>query len=156
MTISVQLKATIILCLCVTASVLAENKEPVTAGGPAGKDKGVTDALRYEKDFKGQEWALTKWKDGTRPYPKDLKKREDWYRERNGEDWKGKLYRWGRNTIFEKSIMSPGVWAYEVYWMDGMMKHYRKGPGRGWTAPNPQVFSPGGQEVVSDMYLITP
>ncbi len=37
---------------------------------------GTPDGTRREKDTSGKEWVLTDWKNGTRPYPKDLKERE--------------------------------------------------------------------------------
>lgn len=54
----------------------------------------------------GREWILKDWEEGTRPYPKDLKEREEWYRKKWGEDWYGL-----RN---DRRIHNPGNWQWEV------------------------------------------
>ncbi|MCK5850007.1 MAG: hypothetical protein KAH23_03755 [Kiritimatiellae bacterium] len=67
------------------------------------------DNTRREKDSKDKEWILTEWEDGTRPYPKNLKKREEWYKEKWGEHWAGKKHK----SQGGEYTMSPGIWKHE-------------------------------------------
>ena len=142
----------LVLSVCLMLAHLA-------SGGEEEKGSFIPKVpLRYEKDFTSQKWALTEWKEGDRPYLKDLAKREAWYKEKHGENWKGKIYQWGRDKTVAKYIMSPGVWAFEVYWMEDMLKHFQpRTPQKGKSAePNPRVYSLGGGETVTDLYILAP
>ena len=100
----------------------------VLVGGGVAADPVDKDAEGRikAKDNKGREWLLQDWKDGTakfpapevaarykewlkdvtRPYPKDFKEREAWYRKKHGEHWDGPV--WGDR------ILSPGNWKWEA------------------------------------------
>jgi hypothetical protein len=91
------------------------------AGGAAARSPGLLTAT----DHAGREWKLEDWpahearfpapSDGaayrrwlmtaTRPYPKNLARREAWYREKNGEDWDGPRH--------GPRILTPGDWAVQ-------------------------------------------
>jgi RNA polymerase sigma factor (sigma-70 family) len=65
--------------------------------------------FRKEKDFAGREHMLdSSWKEGERPYRKDLATREAEYRDKHGENWAGELV-WGSR----QRIATPGKWDYE-------------------------------------------
>lgn len=66
----------------------------------------VVPASPQEKDSTGREWILKDWEEGTRPYPQNLKEREQWYRNKWGENWCGPSN--GRR------IHNPGNWKWEV------------------------------------------
>ena len=100
-------------------------KEPAAPAAPAVEK--TAGGLIKAKDNKGREWKLEDWKEGTakfpapedpakyrewakdatRPYPKDLKAREEWYLKKNGENWDG--------PVFSNRILTPGDWKWEVY-----------------------------------------
>ncbi len=61
---------------------------------------------RHEKDSKGREWMLKEWEEGKRPYPENLKEREERYRKKWGENWDG--------PINGRRIYTPGNWKFEV------------------------------------------
>jgi hypothetical protein len=66
----------------------------------------VTDSL-------GTVWSLdTSWQEGTRPYPKDLRAREQVYFEKNGEHWRNSTV---YTTQMGADYMSPGIWEWEEY-----------------------------------------
>jgi hypothetical protein len=62
---------------------------------------------KVETDVIEQNWELKDWKEGTRPYPKSLKKREKWYKEKWGENWYG--------PRVKRRIYTPGNWQWEVF-----------------------------------------
>lgn len=77
----------------------------VTSLGFAAEQAGYL-KVRKEKDSAGREWSLKDWSESEgRPYPKNLKEREAWYRKKNGENW------YGPKSICR--ILSPGTWQWE-------------------------------------------
>jgi hypothetical protein len=101
-----------------------------------------------EKDAAGREWVLNKWKDGARPYPRDLGEREKWYREKHGEDWYG--------PKVAQRIYSPGDWNWEVYHsVPKDMAARLKGRHIWGSSPNTMTFvwAPYGQEI-TDVYIV--
>ncbi|MCK5849885.1 MAG: hypothetical protein KAH23_03140 [Kiritimatiellae bacterium] len=114
------------------------------------------------KDFADREWRLdTTWEEGTRPYKKDLKKREAEYKKTYGENWAGELV-WGR---IRRWISMPGKWDYDevVLIPDGkkisptvsavMKKRGSWGHARRYQQVKTVVFAPGGGKV-TDLYLL--
>lgn len=109
---------------------------------------------RREKDSAGREWILKDWERGTRPYPKDLKEREAWYRKKWGEDWFGP-----RNRC---SIHNPGDWKWEVVVtvqpemaarIKGKAENKRNLWGERFNIKT-FVWAPGGGEV-TDIYVLS-
>jgi hypothetical protein len=75
-------------------------------------DARVTDARgaaasRLEEDHRGREWYLSDWAACSRPYAKDLARREADYLGRWGEAWDGAEYR--------SHLVSPGNWTWEEF-----------------------------------------
>jgi hypothetical protein len=66
----------------------------------------VVPSSPQEKDSTGRKWILKDWEEGTRPYPQSLREREQWYRNKWGENWYGPSN--GRR------IHNPGNWKWEV------------------------------------------
>lgn len=107
-----------------------QGKENGTGTAPAGGQTVEKDSEGRikAKDHAGREWLLQDWKEGAagfpapedpakymewlknvmRPYPKDLKAREEWYRKKNGENWDGPLH--GGRLTGTYAIMTPGRW----------------------------------------------
>ncbi len=109
---------------------------------------GYTDDNRREKDSAGREWVLKEWKDGTRPYPRDLGKREQSYRDRWGENWFG--------PRISQRIYTPGNWNWETYHsVPKDMAVLIKGRHIWGNSTNVMTFvwAPGGREV-TDVYVI--
>jgi len=112
------------------------------------------------KDFAGRTWKLEDWKEGTRLYEKDLKKREEAYRKKWGEPWCGTVIPWSRSRI-----MSPGTWEHEDITVikNGKMAlpGTRKTPetlgghDHRCGIPYPLVYAPGTGETVTDIYVRT-
>lgn len=140
------------------------------AGDAKSKPLAASSAFVVTKDNKGREWQLENWKEGTakfpapedsvkyrewqkdatRPYPKDLKAREEWYLKKNGENWDG--------ARFSNRILTPGDWKWETVLMVPDELHQElvnKGvnPPKTWAGcwPKPQIFAPGAGEV-TDIY----
>jgi hypothetical protein len=143
---------------------------------PAADEKAANgSAGRGATDHAGNKWLLEDWKQGDvkfpaptdpkeyaqwlekagRPYPKDLKQREEWYLKKNGEHWDGPRHQ-GRTV-------SPGVWKWELLFLipDGLtLRKKPNDPANGkscdqdWMGvfeSSMQVFAPGGGEV-TDVY----
>jgi hypothetical protein len=106
----------------------SESRSALLQGEPA-VEKDAEGRIKA-KDNKGREWLLEDWKEGTakfpapedgakykewlkdvtRPYPKDLKEREEWYLKKWGENWDGEFYQAGSRGV----ILSPGKWQWEA------------------------------------------
>ncbi|MBW1793706.1 MAG: hypothetical protein JRJ38_04655 [Deltaproteobacteria bacterium] len=70
-----------------------------------GDERTDLKALREEAST-GRKWILEDWEDNSRPYPKNLREREQWYRKKWGEDWYG--------PVNKCRIHNPGHWEWEV------------------------------------------
>jgi hypothetical protein len=108
---------------------------------------GYADKNRQERDSGGREWILKEWKDGTRPYPRDLGKREQSYRDRWGEKWFG--------PRMAQRIYSPGNWKWETYHVVPKDMAVRlKGRHIWGNSSNVMTFvwAPDGREV-TDIYI---
>jgi hypothetical protein len=107
---------------------------------------------RIEKDATGREWSLKNWRDGTRPYPVNLKEREKWYRQKRGEYWYG--------PQVAQRIYTPGNWSWEVYHsVPKYMAERLKGTGGGkypWGFYHKiMTFVRAHGREVTDIYIVT-
>lgn len=112
---------------------------------------GITEKMRVRDDT-GKEWVVNDWVEGTRPYPKDLKEREAWYRQKWGESWAGRRYKvWKSNFI-----MSPGHWKWEEVCVipngKSACPFYKKSHYFPWIRSQALIYAPFGEEV-SDIYV---
>jgi hypothetical protein len=99
--------------------------------------------------IKKRQWDLKEWEDGTRPYPRNLEKREEWYRGKNGENWYG--------PKVAQRIYSPGNWKLETYHSVPKDMAKRIEGRHPWgNRPNvmPFVWAPDGREI-TDVYIVT-
>jgi RNA polymerase sigma-70 factor (ECF subfamily) len=134
-------------------------EKPGDTPPPAADEKTANGSPgRSVTDHVGNKWLLEDWKQGDvkfpapadpkeyaqwlekagRPYPKDLKQREEWYLKKNGEHWDGPRH--------AARTMTPGVWKWEVcFLIPGGLKI------RDGMAGSMQVFAPGGGEA-TDLY----
>jgi len=155
------------------------SKSPGKVGGDSATN-AVTVGIPA-KDNKGREWLLEDWKEGmakfpapedgvkykewlkdvTRPYPKDLKAREEWYLKKNGENWDGpeKIHK-GAGWI-----LTPGNWKWEVVatvpedidkilgeCAPGYRPWFWRSFGGSWSYGN--IYAPGAGEA-TDLYCNT-
>lgn len=106
-----------------------------------------------DADRDGGVWRLDDWPRCSRPYPKPFAEREAWYRARWGEHWHGPAYLPGGSS----GLMSPGTWRWEEYAIipDGK-RHNGYDPETGAKDGKSQglVFAPGGEEEVTDLYVL--
>lgn len=114
---------------------------------------------RKEKDSAGREWTLKDWNENEgRPYPKNLKEREEWYRKKWGENWSGP-----KSTC---RILTPGKWEWEVvFTVPPHMAKKIEAKRKSSHSPNRQriwgdrfwgqafAWAPGGGEV-TDIYAL--
>jgi len=102
---------------------------------------------RRETDSTGKVWSLNSWEDGTRPYPKDLKEREAWYRQKWGEHWAGSRYR--SEGGCRNYILSPGTWNWEEFAIIPDGKNIWFGQSQAL------VYAPGGDAHVASIFALT-
>ncbi len=118
----------------------------------SAEDENTTAKERREKDSTGREWVLNEWKDGLRPYPKDMEEREKWYKKKWGEDWYGPQK--------GQRIYSHGNWNWEVLVTvpPGMAEMIRRKPKDEINAWGPRrrtmafVWAPDGGQA-TDIYV---
>ncbi len=117
---------------------------------------GEPTGTRKEKDSSGKEWTLTEWKEGSRPYKKNLIEREKAYKEKWGEHWAGKAYDGYRTK--GPYTCSPGTWTWEEFAVIPDGKKASPGLKGGvwrWQKSQALVFAPGGGEEVTAVYAVT-
>jgi len=143
------------LRLITTLAALVTLVAPALAGdaGYTGKHPGDAKTVRA-KDSSGKEWVLNDWREGSRPYAKNLIEREKQYRQKWGEHWAGKTYR----LRIETHTMSPGTWKWEEFVVIPDGKKASPSPKKSgyhlWQKAQALVFAPGGCETVTDIYVI--
>jgi hypothetical protein len=149
------MKVKLVAAVVVGAAVVGGGTGVVLHAAHGGEPAIEKDAEGHikAKDNKGREWQLEDWKEGTRPYEKDLAKREEAYKKKWGENWDG--------PVFSNRIMTPGDWKWEtvVVLPDPLATQLRtpppnhKGYWRSWGGswPGPGVYAPGAGEV-TDCY----
>lgn len=120
----------------------------------AGPGDVFTEKVRVQ-DSDGKTWEVSNWQEGSRPYAKDLLKREAEYRQKWGEDWAGPPYQLRKRARYGAFTMSPGTWAWEevVVIPEGKSAcpFYKKSHYHPWIKSQPLVYAPMGGEV-SDIY----
>lgn len=148
-------------CLCeakAEAEILnkKEDKENISSQ-KIGTDKNHPKRIDV-KDSENKKWILHDWEDGSRPYTKDLVKREAEYKEKWGESWAGVKFSYDPRRPDRTALMSPGKWEHEVVSIKGARKEYLYPKFKaGKTLPGKSqaiVYAPGGGDTVTDIYLV--
>jgi hypothetical protein len=115
-----------------------------------GTALSLTGELRVT-DSLGKVWSLdTSWAEGDRPYPKDLRERERWYFEKNGDHWCGSGQTYDRD--YDPEYMSPGVWGWEEYAIIPNGKKHWASPSTICYASQVLVYAAGGDSEITAVY----